>query len=81
MRGVPIVQIWVDPKYPDAHEDKHLRAWIERRGWVALIRYSERTGFTLWPPALTGVGWKTKVGNFEGQHSVEEIYDVMSGAK
>ncbi len=78
---VPIVQIWVDPKYPDAHEDKHLRAWIERRGWVALIRYSERTGFTLWPPALTGVGWKTKVGNFEGQHSVEEIYDVMSGAK
>jgi hypothetical protein len=79
---IPIVQIWVDPKYPDAHQDPHLRGWIERRGLVALIRYSERTGFTLWPPALTsGTGWRTKHGIFEHQHSVEEIYDVMSVAK
>lgn len=79
---VPIVQIWVNPKYPDAHQDPYLRAWIERRGTVALIRYSGNTGFTLWPPSLTGgTGWRTKEGNFERQHSVEEIFDVMSGAR
>jgi hypothetical protein len=79
---IPIVQIWCDPQYPDAHQDPKLRAWIERRGLIALIRYGSNTGFTLWPPAFTGgAGWCTKDGVFEAEHSVEEIYDVMSGAQ
>jgi len=54
------IQIWVDPKHPDAHKDPALRAYIERRGeldrMVAIIRYSPRLGFVLFPPSMTTTG-------------------------
>lgn len=44
LTNVEVVQIWVDPSYPDAHRDPALRAYIERRGEegiAAIVRYSE----------------------------------------
>jgi len=52
---IGVIQIWVDPAYPDAHRDPALRAYLERRGregWAALIRYSNIDGFVLFPPAM-----------------------------
>jgi hypothetical protein len=53
---IPVVVIWVDPDFPDAHRDPALRADIERRyaenGSVGLVRLSSVEGFTLIPPAL-----------------------------
>jgi hypothetical protein len=59
---VGAVQVWVDPAYPDAHEDEALRDFLDHWGreasMVAIIRYSHDSGFVLFPPSLTrGRGW------------------------
>lgn len=56
---IPVVQIWVDPKHPDAHRDPALRRYLVRRGeqgFAAIIRYSEREGFALFPPNIATDG-------------------------
>lgn len=54
---VPVLQIWVDPNYPDAHRDPNLRAYIARRGeqngMAALIRYDSSNAFVVVPPSLS----------------------------
>ena len=59
--SVPVVQVWVDPNFPDAHRDPALRAYVERRaleGIIALVRYGSGTDddFTLIAPQLTQDG-------------------------
>lgn len=52
------VQIWCDPKHPDAWEE--LKPYIDRqgkKGLCALIRYGEREAITVFPPSLTGKDW------------------------
>jgi hypothetical protein len=54
-----VVQIWIDPDYPDAHRDPALRAYIERRGRegkLALVRFSARQGLLLVPPSAASDG-------------------------
>jgi hypothetical protein len=54
---VPVVQIWVDPNYPDAHRDPALRDWLEGLdGWAGLVRYSGHDGFVIFPPKLAHDG-------------------------
>jgi len=54
---LPVVQIWVDPRFPDAHRDPQLRAYIERRaqehGMAAMIRYNSSEGFVIFAPSLS----------------------------
>jgi hypothetical protein len=54
------VQIWVDPKYPDAWKHPALLRFLARRGHegiVAIIRYGTNVGdFILAPPNLSGTG-------------------------
>jgi len=48
--NVEVVQIWCDPKYPDAHRDPALRAYLERRaaeGKMALVRYNSSEAFSI----------------------------------
>lgn len=69
---IPVVQVWIDPRYPDAHRDPQLRAYLARRaeeeGMAALIRYGSTEGFVLFAPAFTGKGW---IENHDGVHGVE----------
>jgi hypothetical protein len=54
-----VVQIWIDPRYPDAHRDPALRAYLLRRGEdgiAALVRYDNRRAVTLIPPNMIGEG-------------------------
>jgi hypothetical protein len=54
-QNIEVVQVWVDPDYPDAHRDPALREYLAKlgeRGIMALIRYSAMDGFTLVPPAM-----------------------------
>lgn len=58
----PVVQVWVDPAFPDAWRDPALLAFLEKRhaesGDAAMVRYGPRDGFALFPPAMTnGNGW------------------------
>lgn len=82
---IPVVQIWVDPTYPDAHRDPALRAYLERRaeeGIAALIRYSAHDGFSLIAPALAGDGQWHEVARPAGmpvdpEHSAADKVRVL----
>lgn len=60
--NIQVVQIWLDPKAPDAWRDPALLAYLDRRGKegiAAIIRLDELRGFTLIPPSMSGDGeWK-----------------------
>lgn len=80
---VPVVQIWIDPKYHNAHRSPHLRAWLARRaethGQAALIRSNSADGFVLLPPAITGDGWIEHDAQSEHrQHSAAEIFNTYA---
>jgi hypothetical protein len=84
---IPVVQVWVDPAYPDAHRDPALRAFLARRGeegYAAMIRYSSGAGFLLAPPAMSDDGqWheciNTSVSSSES-HSFDDIARKLSGS-
>ncbi len=82
---LPVIQIWCDPKYPDAHRDPALRKYLERRareGFAALVRYSASEGFALFAPifdADRSGQWhelQSNQGN-ERTHSAQQIVDVL----
>ena len=69
----PVLQVWVDPLYPDAHRDPALRKLLDEEAIIALIRYGPREGFTLWPPSTnTEHVWKEVGSNadFTREHSL-----------
>lgn len=78
---VPVIQVWVDPDYPDAHRDPKLRAFLARAAEqpphpLAMIRLSPSRAFTLWPPFLSQTGeWhETEPRDTEEkQHSFAEV--------
>lgn len=78
---IPCVQIWIDPRYPDAHEDPALRAFLLRRGedrYVSVIRLNGHDAFTLWPPNMTEDGqWHEQHGKCSKEHSPKEIFDTL----
>lgn len=51
-----VMQVWCDPKFPDAWQDHDLLAMLERQGVVALIRYDSENGFAIFPPSRSSTG-------------------------
>lgn len=83
---VPIIQIWMDPKFPDAHRDPALRAYLERRGAPALVRLdNESAAVVLFPPECSHDNqWhevKSGLMSEHRQHTQEEIEAVMQAAQ
>ena len=64
---VQVVQIWIDPKRPDAwRKDKAFRAYLERRGAEgigAILRYSEARALIVIAPAIAADGQWHEVGD------------------
>lgn len=82
--NLQVVQIWIDPDYPDAHHDPALRRWLFRRaqdGIAALIRFDERDAMTLLAPPFTADGqWlQVRGGAREKQHSFDEVLEALGG--
>lgn len=80
---IPVVQVWIDPAYPDAHRDPSLRAYLDRRGrdgFAAIIRYNETDAITLFPPSLSTDGqWHELGGESSGRsHTIEEIHNTLT---
>jgi len=76
---IPVVQVWVDPRHPDAYNDVGLKAYLaergERDGMAAIIRYSSNAGFVLFPPALTGGHWvENRDGVSDREHTAAEKF-------
>lgn len=57
---VPVIQIWVDPRRPEAHRDVSLRAWLaaqwDAHGELAIVRLDSTESIVLFPPAIVGAG-------------------------
>jgi Fe-S-cluster containining protein len=78
---IPVIQVWLDPDYPDAHRDPKLRAFLAREAEqpphpVAMIRLGQGRGFTLWSPFFTQTDawWESEQKDCgEKQHSFEEV--------
>lgn len=70
-----VVQIWCDPKYPHAHRDPALRAYLERRDLPGLVRYDSKKGLILVPPNRAPSGqWEEWDQGFAGkEHDAEEV--------
>lgn len=85
-RKLQVVQVWCDPRYPDAHRDPAFRAYLARRGEegiAALLRFGPNKSITIFPPALSADGQFHEIGsNTKGEErTTEEIMEFLSGAK
>jgi hypothetical protein len=81
-----VIQVWVDPKYPAAHQDTGLREYLKReadqKGCAALIRYGARDGCVLMAPMSEGQDWLELQGTPEGRdHTTTDIFQHMAKAK
>lgn len=53
---IEVVQIWVDPTYPDAWRSPEMLAYIERRGSeniATIIRYDSKRAIVVFPPTIS----------------------------
>ena len=76
--AVQVVQIWIDPKYPDAHRDPALRAYLLRRGEqgiAALVRYDNRRAVSVFPPNMIGGDGTAPEGWLQADGWIEVPYD------
>jgi hypothetical protein len=79
-----VIQVWCDPKHPEAWRDPALLAYIDRRGaeegFGAIIRYDSARAFAVFPPSVTGKGWIENRGTsvVDREHSAAEIAAVLS---
>jgi hypothetical protein len=83
---IPVIQVWVDPKYPEAWKDDALLAFLDRRGkegYAALIRYSGLDAQAVFPPSMTGEGWVIKPRQMahEHEHTAEEKVRALGPMK
>ncbi len=65
---LPVLQIWVEPNFPEAWRDPALLAYLDDvgRNWgmAALIRYGSAEAFTVFPPSLSDDHeWHVKTGS------------------
>jgi len=85
-RTVPVIQVWIDPDYPDAHRDPALRAFLLRsahEGYAALIRLSSMNAFLLAaPPFFTDGEWHEIHSDVhEQEHTVEDKVKALGSMK
>jgi hypothetical protein len=83
IQTVQVVQIWVDPDYPDAHRDPALRAYLERRAKeniIGLVRWDDEHGMALFPPSLSRDGqWHEQgSGRVEKSHTPQELFAALT---
>jgi hypothetical protein len=85
LQNIQVVQIWIDPKYPDAHRDPALRRWLFRRaqkGIAAIVRFNAKDALTLFAPPFDKDGeWhEITSGVSTGRtHTLNEVVQALGG--
>ncbi len=77
---VSVLQIWVDPKYPDAHRDPKLRDYLESVKMIGLVRYNSIDALNLIPPSMNdNKNWVELVGVCEdaNQHTTKDVFEFL----
>lgn len=82
---LPVLQIWVDPLFPDAHRDPALRRYLAKvgeQGLAALIRFNASDAFVLFPPAMTGSDFVEHSGSrsLGREHTASEVWAALDAA-
>jgi hypothetical protein len=76
-----VVQIWVDPRYPDAHRDPALRAWLERIRTAGLVRLNAYDAFAIFPPSCSyDRQWHEVASPMDGEeaHTLAEVARALA---
>ena len=78
-----VIQIWVDPAFPDAHRDPALRRYLERRAerdhMAALVRFSVTENMAIFAPCLSTDGqWHEQVS--KGDPNLKSISEELLAA-
>ena len=81
--NVEVIQIWVDPKRPDAWRDNALFDYLERRGSegkAALIRFNSSDAVTLLPPSMSADRrWhEIAPGTVRPERTPEELFEGLA---
>jgi hypothetical protein len=77
-RHLPVIQVWIDPAFPKAHEAASFRAWLDSQRTCALIRFNASDGFVLAPPSVTGDGWQQQGGEMRDKtHTLHEVVRAL----
>jgi hypothetical protein len=73
--SMPVLQVWCDPAYPDAHRDPALRAYLSAGPVGALVRYNSNDAIIIIPPEITGEDhwFENSTAMQEHQHTSAEI--------
>ena len=83
--NIEVVQVWVDPNYPDAHKDPALRDYVLRcgeKGIAAIIRYGSSNAFVLFPPNMCADGqWHEQRGTSVPEPTPAELFEGVSRAR
>lgn len=82
-QNAPVVQVWLDPRYPDAWRDPGLLAYLDQRSkqdFAALLRTSSHQASVLVPPRLSGQAeWiLCESAMCEVEHSAAEVVDALA---
>jgi hypothetical protein len=89
---IPVMQVWVDPAFPQVVDDPALLAWVEHvaktRGMATIVRFSARRAYTLFAPCLSDDGhWHRIDGEVKGEdeaglrHMIERADGGDAGAR
>jgi hypothetical protein len=69
-----VVQIWIDPKHPEAHHDPALREWLDREGLMALVRFNSADAFLLCPPSRSSSKqWVEKTASMTRRSAIQKL--------
>jgi hypothetical protein len=84
-QNIPVAQVWIDPKHPDAHRDPGLRRWMFRRaqeGIATIVRYNSKDGVVIFaPPFDAGGQWHEITSGMQSvkTHTFDELLQALGG--
>lgn len=78
--NIAVVQVWVDPSYPDAHRDPALRDWLEQTKQIAIVRFNAGDAIVIFPPSrMDNHEWLERTSLLkEPGHTVRQIIDGLA---
>jgi hypothetical protein len=82
--NIQVVQIWLDPKHPEAWREPALLAYLERqgkKGVAALMRLGEAEAFAVFPPSMAADGgWHEMYSAVTlAPHTLAEVVETLGG--
>jgi hypothetical protein len=81
-RHQEVIQIWIDPAWPNAHRAPAFRAWLERENMPALIRYGPTESVIVVPPGRMEDGqWHEKrlEQTRDTAHNLVDVLEKIGG--